>query len=152
MPAPRTARYNTKKSVLTYCEYHRSKRAEETSVPYGSKVPWTYTTDDGRQFRVSINAQLVSTANEQSPGVKWVGGSPAAATLPPKPAGLQMRRITVRDTTNKISKTVPVMTLTAPILSAIGQDLVLDHAGATSSFTFFGGLISEKDARRVQKS
>jgi len=120
-------------------------------MAYGQRVAWTYTTDDGRQFRVSINQQLTTNVTGGTPPVPYIGGSAAAATLPPKPSGLKMRRITVRNTALGISKTVPVMELSAPILTSLGTALTLDHAGTTAAFTYYGGLLNELDGRRVQK-
>jgi len=123
-------------------------------VPYGgTKTAWTYTTDAGVQYRVSLASYITSQTNGATPPVPLIGGAAATAAIPPKPASLKMRYTTVRDETDKISRKVYLMEpnpANVPLMTE-GTTINLAVAGALKAFTSGGFWTAEVNGRRVQK-
>jgi hypothetical protein len=103
----------------------------------GARVAWTYTADDGHTYRVA--AQAAMTAQ----GV--LGGVAAAGTLPEKPSGIRMRRVTVSN--GVLSRVISCYSPTAPICTA-GTSVNANRAGDSHAFTSNGGFIPEGGPRR----
>jgi hypothetical protein len=101
-----------------------------------NRIAWTYTDDGGFDWRVAAEKAVTDQAK--------LGGSAAAATVPEKPAWLKMRRTTVRNATNSISRTVPVYAADAAILTA-GETINLNLQllnGTSDSAAFTQGANS----------
>lgn len=75
-----------------------------------NRIAWTYTDDGGNDWRVAAEKAVTDQAK--------LGGEAAAATVPEKPGWLRMRRTSVRNATNAITRTVPVYAADAAILTA----------------------------------
>jgi len=75
-----------------------------------NRIAWTYTDDGGNDWRVAAEKALTDQSK--------LGGEAAAATVPEKPGWLKMRRTSVRNATNSITRTVPVYAADAAILTA----------------------------------
>jgi hypothetical protein len=73
-----------------------------------NRIAWTYTSDAGDDYRVNAHKAVTDQTK--------LGGSAAAASVPPLPTGYQMRRITLRNATIGRSRTVPVYSSDAAIL------------------------------------
>jgi hypothetical protein len=78
------------------------------AVLSSNRIAWTYTDDDGNNWRVAANKAWTDQ------GV--LGGSAALATVPQRPAGYKMRRTTVSDGAGH-SRVVPVYETTATIVT-----------------------------------
>jgi len=74
-----------------------------------NRIAWTYTDAAGNNWRV---AALKAWTDQNK-----LGGSAAAATVPQRPGGNKMRRTVVSDGAGH-SRTVPVYSLDAPIITA----------------------------------
>jgi hypothetical protein len=79
------------------------------AVLSSNRIAWTYTDDDGNQWRVAANKAWTDQ------GV--LGGSAAASTVPQRPGAYKMRRTTVSDGAGH-SRVVPVYETTATIATA----------------------------------
>lgn len=73
------------------------------------RIAWTYTADDGTNYRVAANEALTSQAK--------LGGTAWNGTDGPKPADIKMRRISLSNTAGQ-SRVVPVYSVGAPIATA----------------------------------
>jgi hypothetical protein len=105
-----------------------------------NRIAWTYTTEGGTAFRVA--AQKALTDQSKLGGTAWGG------TAPPKPSNIKMRRITVRNAAQGVSRVVPVYDNDAAILTA-GETVNLNHLGDSYAFVSDGGehVISESRPR-----
>jgi len=105
-----------------------------------NRIAWQYTTEGGTSYRVA--AQKALTDQAKLGGIAWAG------TVGPKPANLKMRRITVRNAAQGVSRVVPVYDNDAAILSA-GETINLNHLGDSYAFVSDGGehVISESRPR-----
>jgi len=107
-----------------------------------NRIAWTYTDDAGNDWRVAAQKALT----DQS----VLGGSAAAASVPPKPASIKMRRATVRNASYG-SRTVPLYDATQTLVKPAGEaqgTINLNWLGDSHSFTSEGTLISEKRPRQ----
>jgi len=103
-----------------------------------NRIAWEYTSDNGNTYRVA--AQKALTDQNKLGGQAWQG------VVGPKPLGLKMRRITVRNAAQGISRVVPVYDADAGILAA-GATINLNHLTDSYSFTSDGEPISENRPR-----
>lgn len=104
-----------------------------------NRIAWTYTDDLGNDWRVAAPKAVTDQAK--------LGGSAAAATVLPLPYGYRMRRTTVRNAAQAASRSVPVYSTDADILTAAAT-VNLNHLADSYAFTWGGSLISEKRPRR----
>ncbi len=81
------------------------------AVLSSNRIAWTYTDDNGLDWRVAADKAWTDQAK--------LGGSAAAASVFPKPASIKMRRITVRDGAGH-SRVVPVYDATSPPITVTG--------------------------------
>jgi hypothetical protein len=102
-----------------------------------NRVAWSYTDDLGNVWRVAAQQALVSQ------GVQ--GGAAALATVPPKPFGLRMRRMTVHDGAGH-SRTVVIYDGTAT-LKTPGTTINVNVLENSTAMTSFGSLIAEHRPR-----
>ncbi len=79
------------------------------AVLSSNRIAWTYTDDDGNDWRVAALKAWTDQAK--------LGGSPAASTVPQRPGAWPLRRTTVSDGAGH-SRVVPVYEITAPIVTA----------------------------------
>ena len=101
-----------------------------------NRIAWTYTDDGGTDWRVAASKAITDQAK--------LGGEAAAASVPEKPAWLKMRRTTVRNATNSVSRAVPVYEANADILTpgeTINLNLQLVN-GTSDSAAFTQGATS----------
>ena len=103
----------------------------------GNRIAWTYTADDGNTYRVAAQKAMTDQA--------VLGGTAAAATLPEKPSGIRMRRVTVSNGT--LSRVVACYDPGAPIVTA-GTAVNVNRAGDSHAMTSNGGFIPEGGPRR----
>jgi hypothetical protein len=107
-----------------------------------NRIAWTYTDDNGLDWRVAAEAGLVGQALQ--------GGSAAAPTVPPRPNWGKMRRCTVSDAAGR-SRTVVLYDKTAPLITA-GTAINVNYQDDSHSLTSNGGFINEdKQGARVTK-
>ena len=104
----------------------------------GNRIAWTYTADDGTEYRVA--AQKALTDQEK------LGGSAAASSVPQKPASIKMRRITVSDGSGN-ARVVPVYEPGATICT-VGTTINVNILGTSTSCTSHGNPIPENHIRR----
>ena len=113
-----------------------------------NRIAWTYTDDAGNDWRVAAQ-KAVTDQNK-------LGGEAAAATVPPKPGWIKMRRISVYGATAAKSRTVPVYSSDAPILvpEATVNLNYLAAGGAEDSTSFANNqqspvwIVGEKHPRK----
>lgn len=103
----------------------------------GNRIAWTYTADDGNDYRVAAQKAMTDQSK--------LGGSAAAGTLPEKPSAIKMRRCTVSDGT--YSRVVPVYEPGAPIATA-GETVNVNRAGDVRTLSSNGGTIPEGGPRK----
>jgi hypothetical protein len=101
-------------------------------MPTGNRIAWTYTDEAGNDWRVSAEKFLTDQ------GV--LGGSAAAATVPPRLGGSKMRRCTV--SAAGVSRVVPVYEKTADIVTP-GTSLNILVLGTSTPVTSNGGYLPE---------
>jgi hypothetical protein len=77
------------------------------AVLSSNRIAWTYTDDDGNDWRVAALKAWTDQAK--------LGGTAAAATVPQRPAGYKMRRCVVSDGAGH-SRVVPVYDTAADII------------------------------------
>jgi hypothetical protein len=82
------------------------EKSSKMAVLSSNRIAWTYTDDLGNNWRVAALKDWTTQAK--------LGGAAAAATVPQRPAGYKMRRVTVSDGAGH-SRTVPVYAVGAPI-------------------------------------
>jgi hypothetical protein len=100
----------------------------------GNRIAWTYTDDDGNDWRVAAQKALTDQTK--------LGGAAAALSVPPKPPTLKMRRITVH-AVGTGSRVLPVYEVGAPICTA-GETINANFAGNSVEFTSQGNTIPQK--------
>lgn len=103
-----------------------------------NRIAWTYTDDDGNDWRVAAQKALTDQA--------VLGGSAAAGTVPERPNIGRLRRCTVSDGAGH-SRVVPVYEPTATIVTpgtAINVNVLQNSTAMTSN----GGYIAEERPRR----
>lgn len=103
-----------------------------------NRIAWEYASDDGNSYRVA--AQKAITDQTKLGGIAWAG------TVGPLPRGIKMRRITVRNAAQSVSRVVPVYANDAAILVA-GSTVNLNHLSDSYSFTSDGNPIPEQRPR-----
>ena len=103
----------------------------------GNRIAWTYTSDDGNQYRVAAMKGMTDQ------GV--LGGTAAAGTVPEKPSAIKMRRVTVSNGT--YSRVLPVDEPGADIATA-GTSVNANVLGDARTMTSNGGVIPEGGPRR----
>jgi len=79
-----------------------------TPVP-NNRIAWTYTDDAGFNWRVAAILGYTSQTK--------LGGSAAAGTVPVKPPSFKMRRLSVRCAALGLTRTVPIYSTDAPLLT-----------------------------------
>jgi len=111
------------------------------AVLSSNRIAWTYTDDDGNDWRVSALKAWTDQAK--------LGGSAAAATVQQRPGSWKMRRTTVSDGAGH-SRVVPVYETSAPIVTA-GETLNYNAnvSGAITEVTGTsnGGFLREGASR-----
>jgi hypothetical protein len=103
-----------------------------------NRIAWTYTDDAGNDWRVAAQKALTDQ------GV--LGGSSAAATVPQKPAGIKMRRVTVSNAAGQ-STVLHCYDTSATIITP-GTSVAANRAGDSRTFTSNGGFIPEGPGRK----
>jgi len=103
-----------------------------------NRIAWEYSSDNGQTYRVAAQKALTDQA--------VLGGQAWQGVVGPKPAGIKMRRITVRNTAQNTSRVVPVYGTDAGILVA-GETINLNHLADSYAFTSSGEPIAEKRPR-----
>ena len=103
-----------------------------------NRIAWTYTDDQGNQWRVAAQKALTDQA--------VLGGSAAASTVPQKPSDIRMRRATVSNASGH-SRVVHVYEPTADIATA-GTSINVNYLSNSEAFTSNGGFIPESTPRR----
>jgi hypothetical protein len=99
----------------------------------GNRIAWGYVSDDGNTYRVAASKALTDQGK--------LGGSAAALSVPPKPASMKMRRITVH-AVGTGSRVVPVYSSDAAILVP-GATINANFLGNSVEFTSQGNPIPE---------
>lgn len=104
-----------------------------------NRIAWTYTDEGGKDWRVAAVKALTDQA--------VLGGSAALATVPPKPAGIKMRRATVRSA-GGVSRTVPLYngSQTLVVGDTLGS-INVNILQVETSMTAVGGIIPERRPR-----
>jgi len=95
-----------------------------------NRIAWEYAADGGVSYRVA--AQKALTDQNKLGGQAWQG------VVGPKPSTIKMRRITVRNAAQGVSRVVPVYSDDAAILTA-GATINLNHLADSYAFTSDGG-------------
>jgi hypothetical protein len=103
-----------------------------------SRIAWTYTADDGTQYRVSAEKAITDQAKQ--------GGADGSAVALSKPASLKMRRVSVSDGAGH-SRVVPCYEAGAPIATA-GATINLNLALDSATFTSNGNPLPEGHIRK----
>ena len=98
-----------------------------------NRIAWTYTSDDGTDYRVSAMKAHTDQAKQ--------GGADGSGVDGAKPADLKMRRVTVHNDTYG-SRVVPFYVAGAPI-SIKGEVITLNAAGDARVFTSRGNPLPE---------
>lgn len=97
-----------------------------------NRIAWTYTADDGNQYRVAAEKALTDQ------GV--LGGSAAAGTVPPRPAVGKMRRMSI-SAAGVGSRTVPIYSLDATLATNPATTITANLHGDSHTFTRSNGRI-----------
>lgn len=105
----------------------------------GNRIAWGYVSDDGNTYRVNAMKAMTDQAK--------LGGAAAAAAVPPKPHGMKMRRVTVRNVAGSVSRVLPAYSNDAAILG-IAETINANLNGDTAAFVSGGSVISEQRPRR----
>jgi hypothetical protein len=108
------------------------------AVLSGNRIAWTYTSDNGQDYRVAAQKALTDQNK--------LGGTAAASTLKAKPGSMKMRRITVSDDSGR-SRVVPVYSLDAAILVA-GAEINVNYLGDSHTLSSSGNPIPESHTRQ----
>jgi hypothetical protein len=106
-----------------------------------NRIAWTYTSDSGIAYRVAAQKALTDQA--------VLGGSAAAATVPPKPGSLKMRRMTFSDGAGH-SRVLPVYDPAAA--PAVGTSINVNVLENSTALTASGHVISENSPRMIKQS
>lgn len=103
-------------------------------------VAWKYTHATGAVYRLRAKAAVVAQV-DAIPNVK-VGGEVAAVTDPLPPRGFRPRKVYVVDANNH-KRSVVLYEEGAPLATA-GVTILLQYAGAETSFTSTGGMLGQR--------
>jgi len=90
-----------------------------------SRIAWTYTADNGTQYRMAAVAAYTSQDKQ--------GGADGSAVAAVRPSNFKPRRVSVRNATLGISRVVPLYEAGAPLASE-GETITLNHD--TDSYVF----------------
>jgi hypothetical protein len=94
-----------------------------------NRIAWTYTDDAGTAYRVAAMKSVTDQAK--------LGGSAAASTVPVKPPNVHMRRLSVRCAAIGVTRTVPIYSGAAAILTpAETVNLNAEVAGTEDTHSF----------------
>jgi hypothetical protein len=104
----------------------------------GNRIAWTYTADDGTDYRVAAKKELTDQA--------LLGGADGSAVATSKPADIKMRRITCHSATYG-SRVVPVYEVGAPICTK-GTSININVDGTLRAFTSSGNPIPQSHKRQ----
>lgn len=112
-----------------------------------NRIAWTYTDDSGYDWRVAGIAGYTSQNK--------LGGSAAAGTVPPLPAAIKMRRLSVHNDVLGKTRTVPIYDQSAPLLVPAATIMLNEWVeGELDSYSFVNDqeqpvfLIGEKHPRK----
>lgn len=97
----------------------------------GNKIAWTYTDDNGVDWRVAVSKRITDQVNGSS-AVK-VGGSAAAATVTRLPSWIKPRRRYV--TYGAVRRSVVCFDRTCDMWAVAATTITLETSGATQTFT-----------------
>ena len=101
------------------------------AVLSSNRIAWTYTDDDGNDWRVAALKAWTDQAK--------LGGSAAAATVPQRPGGWKLRRTSVNDGAGH-SRVVPIYKTDAVMfLGRTGFNFNANVAGVITEVSGFGG-------------
>lgn len=104
-----------------------------------NRIAWLYTSDDTTSYRVAAQQALTSQAKQ--------GGSAYAGTGGPLPNDvLRMRRITVRNAAQGVSRVVPLYS-TSAALAAEDETINLNHLIDSYPFISDGNPLGEVRVR-----
>ena len=103
-----------------------------------NRIARAHASDDGNSYRVPAQKAITDQAK--------LGGQAWAGTVGPLPFGVKMRRITVRNAAQAVSRVVPVYAIDAAILVA-GATVNLNHLTDSYTFTSDGNPIAENRPR-----
>jgi hypothetical protein len=106
-----------------------------------NRIAWTYQADNGHDYRVAAQKAITDQA--------VLGGTAAAASVPAKPGGLKMRRMTFNDGAGH-SRVVPVYGRATTI--AVGATLNLNVLENSVAFTASGTIVGEKTPRVTKQA
>jgi len=112
-----------------------------------NRVAWTYTDDNGQDWRVSAKAVYVLDGTD---GAKY-GGSAGAETDPLKPAGLRMRMVKCKSSGHP-SKYVVAYETDATIWTTPSTALSLNLNGVDVAYTTTKGKRQEHNPDGIQQS
>lgn len=97
-------------------------------------IPWTYTADDGNQYRVNV-VNYITTQLDGTSAAK-IGGQQATTDVLPMPASMKMRTALVFDAVSGTSRRVPCMTVTCDLWTNKDATVQLDYGHPTVMTTF----------------
>lgn len=103
-----------------------------------NRIAWTYTADDGTNYRVAAEKALTDQAKQ--------GGSDGSAVGLAKPAWLKMRRVTVR-LANGTSRVMPLYEVGAPLATA-GETINVNSLGDSRAGISTGNVIGQGHIRQ----
>ena len=103
-----------------------------------NRIAWTYTADDGTNYRVAAQKALTDQAK--------LGGADGSAVTLAKPAAIKMRRITLNDGAGH-SRVVPVYVAGAPICTA-GATLNVNVLESSTAMASSGNPIPQGHIRQ----
>lgn len=102
-----------------------------------NRIAWTYTADDGTEYRVAAEKGLTDQAKQ--------GGADGSGVALAKPASLKMRRVTCRTSTG-ISRTFPLYEVGAALATA-GETISANVNTDSLTFTSRGNPIPQSHQR-----
>jgi hypothetical protein len=103
-----------------------------------NRIAWTYTADDGTQYRVSALKAHTDQAKQ--------GGADGSAVALAKPASIKMRRVTCRTSTG-VSRVFPLYEVGAPLATA-GETINANLNTDSASFISRGNPIPQGHIRQ----
>lgn len=112
-----------------------------------NRVAWTYTDDNGQDWRTSAKAVYVLDGTD---GSKF-GGDAGSEDDPQKPPGLSMRMVKCKSSGHP-AKYVPAYSVTATIWTAPGTGLTLNLNGVDVAYTTTKGKRAEKNRDGIQQT
>lgn len=103
-----------------------------------SRIAWTYTADDGTNYRVAAVKALTDQAKQ--------GGADGSAVALSKPGTLKMRRVSCR-TAGGVTRVFPLYVAGSPLATA-GATINANVDGVSTSFISRGNPLPEGHIRR----